>query len=361
MKMKKIFFTLIVTLLLISCKKETSSPNNTTSNTNVIHTDTTKTSSEVSIAGFDCAGVIISGILTKNKVVTNVTATISYSGGNGKSYSTKSHASTGVTGLIATLQEGNLSNGIGKLIYTISGTPTTAGTTNFAIAFGGKSCAINFNVEDVSNTIGKLGPNITDIDGNLYKTVYIGTQQWMAENLKVSKYSDGSTISNITNENSWYYDTTGAWSYYKNNEDNNAKYGKLYNWYAVSQSTNGNKNLCPTGWHVPSDAEWTVLTNYLGGESLAGGKMKEAGLLSWKSPNTSATNISLFSALPGGERADWGAWGAEYLIGKTGSWWSSTESSGGSPWFRYLHSYDGEVGRSTEYKYFGFSIRCLKD
>ena len=357
--MKKIFFTLIVTILLISCKKETSSPDNKSSNTNVIKTDTTKTSSEVSISGFDCAGVVISGILTKNKVVTNVTATISYSGGNGKSYSTKSHASTGVTGLIATLQEGNLSNGIGKLIYTISGTPTTAGTANFAIAFGGKSCAINFNVEDVSNTIGKLGPNITDIDGNLYKTVYIGTQHWMAENLKVSKYSDGTTIQNETDNSQWTYSNSGAWSYYNNNEFNNKKYGKLYNWYTISKITNGDKNVCPTGWHVPTDAEWDVLTVYLGGKGVAGGKMKESGTSNWSSPNYLASNTSLFTALPGGFRNIYGVFGE---IGNGGAWWSSTENGTMDAWNRNL-SYvsGGTLGRNYGPFETGFSIRCLKD
>ena len=119
---------------------------------------------------------------------------------------------------------------------------------------------------------GKIGPKIKDIEGNLYKTVTIGTQQWMAENLKVSKYIDGTTIPNITDNTQWENNTTGAWSYYNNDAANNTKYGKLYNWYAVSKTTNDNKNVCPTGWYVPTDAEWTVLTDYLGGTTVAGGK-----------------------------------------------------------------------------------------
>jgi uncharacterized protein (TIGR02145 family) len=163
---------------------------------------------------------------------------------------------------------------------------------------------------------------ITDAEGNSYKTVYIGTQQWMAENLKVTKYSDGSTIPNITDDTQWQNNTTGAWAYYNNDAANNPKYGKLYNWYAVSKTTNGNKNVCPTGWHVPTDAEWTVLTDYLGGASVAGGKMKEVGSTNWLYPNTEATNISLFTGLPGGYRGYGGSYNG---IGYYGDWWSSSE------------------------------------
>ncbi len=205
---------------------------------------------------------------------------------------------------------------------------------------------------------GKPGPNITDAAGNSYKTVTIGTQQWMAENLKVSKYSDGTTIPNITDNKQWRNNTTGAWAYYNNDAANNAKYGKLYNWYAVSKTTNGNKNVCPTGWHVPTDAEWTVLRDYLGGESFAGGKMKEVGTTNWNSPNTDATNTSLFTGLPGGYRAGYGVY--DY-IGAKGYWWSSTEGSTGYAWGRDLVNYSGIVFINSLLKEYGFSVRCLRD
>ena len=131
-----------------------------------------------------------------------------------------------------------------------------------------------------------------------------------------SKYNDGTIIPNIADDVQWWKLTTGAWSYYKNDAANNAKYGKLYNWYAVSPTTNGNKNVCPTGGHVPTDAEWTVLTDYLGGASVAGGKMKEVGITSWNSPNTDATNTSLFTGLPGGYRISDGNFN---LIGYNGT------------------------------------------
>lgn len=352
--MKKLFFAFALTSALFSCKKETSTPNNSGNNT----TDTTKTSNDVSISGFDCTGVKIAGSLTKDKAASNVTATLTYTGGNGKTYLTKSHISTGVTGLSATLLAGTLANGEGTLVYTISGTPTTSGNANFAIALGGKSCTITLTVDDVAQTIGKPGPNITDSEGNSYKTVTIGTQQWMAENLKVTKYNDGTNIPNIVDNTQWSNLTTGAWAYYNNDAANNAKYGKLYNWYAVSPSTNGNKNVCPTGWHVPTDAEWTVLTDYLGGESVAGGKMKEAGTTNWISPNTDATNTSLFTGLPGGGRSDGGNYNA---IGYAGSWWSSPENNRGTAWYRNLANSIGSAYRNVNDKDYGYSVRCLRD
>ena len=207
---------------------------------------------------------------------------------------------------------------------------------------------------------GKPGPNITDAQNNTYKTVTIGTQQWMAENLKVSKYSDGTDILNEPDNAKWSQLTTGAWAYYGNDATNNAKYGKLYNWYALNKTANGNKNVCPTGWHVPTDAEWTVLTDYLGGAIVAGGKMKEMGTTSWSPPNTDATNSSLFSALPGGYRSDDGNY---YGIGGNGYWWSSSENATyvDRAWYRYLNSGNGNAASYISYKKGGFSVRCLRD
>jgi uncharacterized protein (TIGR02145 family) len=181
----------------------------------------------------------------------------------------------------------------------------------------------------------------------------------MAENLKVSKYSDGTAIPNITDNTQWSQLSTGAWCNYNNDVANNAKYGKLYNWYAVSKISNGNKNVCPTGWHVPADAEWTVLTEYLGGDSVAaGGKMKEVGTTSWNSPNTDATNTSLFSALPGGLRYNSG----NYLnIGNDGYWWSSTEGNTSHAWLRTLYDGNGSAGSGNLHKIVGLSVRCLRD
>jgi uncharacterized protein (TIGR02145 family) len=214
-------------------------------------------------------------------------------------------------------------------------------------------------IVSIGKPIGKIGSGVTDLEGNKYKTVIIGTQEWMGENLKVIKYSDGTTLPNVTDNKEWSELSTGAWSYYNNDASNNAKFGKLYNWYAVSPTTNGDKNVCPTGWHVPKNSEWNVLIDYLGGINNSGGKMKEVGITSWNSPNTDATNISLFSALPDGSRFFGN--GSFSSFGSFGHWWSSTEGSFGIGMACTLYSYSGIAGTLGNYMRSGFSVRCLKD
>jgi uncharacterized protein (TIGR02145 family) len=354
--MKKLFFAFALTSVLFSCQKET-----TTQNSNA---------NDVSISSFDCSGVKITGTLKKGEVASGVSATLIYTGGNAKTFLAKSYTSTGVTGLTASLLAGTLANGEGTLQFLISGTPAIAGTATFSIVFGGKTCAISLTVEDITqssginftsigNPVGSFQNNIADVDGNSYKTVKIGDQTWMAENLKVSKYSDGTSIPNVTDNTQWSNLTTGAWAYNNNDAANNAKYGKLYNWYAVSPTSNGNKNVCPTGWHVPTDAEWSVLTDYLGGNNTdVGGKMKEVGTTNWKSPNNIASNTSLFTGLPGGERKSNGSF---YGIGIVGYWWSFTENNTNDVWYRDLYFSEGYVYRNSKDKGIGNSVRCLRD
>ena len=196
--------------------------------------------------------------------------------------------------------------------------------------------------------------SITDIDGNTYKTVTIGTQTWMAENLKVTKYNDGIAIPNVTDNTAWRELTTGALCDYDNIPSNSETYGKLYNWHAVNTG-----KLCPTGWHVPSDAEWTELTDYLGGTSVAGGKLKETGFTHWASPNTGATNETGFTALPGGGRLDNGV--TFSLIGFYGYWWSATELGATYAWGRSMYYGDSNVYSYDVDKGVGFSVRCVRD
>jgi len=216
----------------------------------------------------------------------------------------------------------------------------------------------NIDITSVGSPIGKFSECIKDVDGNTYKTVSIGNQIWMAENLKTSKYNDGTALPNIMDANKIILDTIGAWSVYNNDMDNNSRYGKLYNWFAINSITNGNKNLCPTGWHVPSDAEWAILTDYLGGENVAGSKMKEVGTNNWKSPNMFASNTSLFTALPGGGRNIDGS----YLsVGTHGYWWSSTHHFTFNAMSFSLNVYVGVANRSLKDKQVSMSVRCLKD
>jgi len=194
-------------------------------------------------------------------------------------------------------------------------------------------------------------PTVTDHDGNVYNTVKIGTQVWMAENLKTTKYNDNTAIPLVTDYSEWRSLTTPAYCWYDNDISNKTTYGALYNWYTVNTG-----KLCPTGWHVPSDEEWTILTNYLG--SMAGGRMRETGTTHWNSPNTDATNDSKFTALPGGDRSNNGTFGS---IGFDGYWWSATESNAAYAWDRLMDFYVSNVSRYDVNKEVGFSVRCVSD
>ena len=311
-----------------------------------------------SIQSIDCDAATKNGTLTENSAASGVNSVIAYTGGNGGTYDGQTILSSGVSGLTATLASGSFAKGSGNLIYDISGTPIASGTASFVVNIGGKTCTFLMIIDPVFAPTSGYGTDIYDIDHHTIKTVYIGTQQWMAENLTVTRYNDGTTITNITDNAQWQSNISGAWAYYNNEEYNNAKYGKLYNWYAVSPTTNGNKNVCPTGWHVPSDAEWTVLTVYLGGGSVAGSKMKEVGNTGWFTGNSDATNTSLFTAVPGGYRYNNGNYNS---IGSFGNWWSSTDEDTGYAWYRNLDYGGGNAFRNSNNKSFGLSVRCLRD
>lgn len=195
---------------------------------------------------------------------------------------------------------------------------------------------------------------VTDYDGNIYQTVTIGTQVWMAENLKTTHYRNGTAIPNVTDSTAWSNLTTGAYCDFDNILSNSTTYGRLYNWYAVSNTN----NIAPAGWHVASDSDWTTLTTYLGGQSVAGGKLKEAGFAHWLIPNTGATNETDFTALPGGYRTIAGNFNA---MGGSANWWSSTEYDATNAWYRYLFFAGADVGRSEDSKRYGISVRCVKD
>ena len=229
----------------------------------------------------------------------------------------------------------------------------TNSTTNSS---NGVTCVENPNINftSIGTPVGKFSDCIKDIDGNVYKTVTIGTQTWMAENLKVSKYNDGTSIKNIIDNTLWNNDTSGAWAYYNNDAANNAKYGKLYNWYAVSKTTNGNKNVCPTGWHVPTDAEWSNLIDFLGGEKVACGKMKAVGISNWKG----STNSSLFTGLPSARRSLDGTF---RFIDTVCVWLSSSESSLNDCLVRFINSGVDNVYRDNGSKNNGASVRCIRD
>lgn len=193
---------------------------------------------------------------------------------------------------------------------------------------------------------------ISDVDGNQYRTVKIGSQEWMAENLRTSKYRNGEVILHITNDTTWSNLASGAYCWFDNDSATYENpYGKLYNWYTIDDG----RGLCPSGWHIPSDLEYLNLFNFLGGQNVAGGKMKETAY--WDSPNTGATNESGFTGLPGGLRNVNGAFSNN---GDAGSWWSSwddeSEARSLSLDFHSIIAY-----LEISYKKIGFSVRCLRD
>jgi uncharacterized protein (TIGR02145 family) len=196
----------------------------------------------------------------------------------------------------------------------------------------------------------------TTATGTFYPSVTICCQTWMSKNLDVTTYRNGDPIPQVTGKPEWRALTTGAWCYYNNDPAMGAIYGKLYNWYAV----NDPRGLAPTGWHIPIDFEWIMLTKCLDGEAVAGASMKESGTAHWIPTNTGATNRSGFTALPAGYRNIGGTF---YRIGNGGNFWSATltESRPAFSWFRAL-GYDNNICRKTNNNMQdGYSVRCVKD
>jgi len=196
----------------------------------------------------------------------------------------------------------------------------------------------------------------TDYDGNIYHPINIGTQIWMQENLKATHYSNGDAITTADGSVNWAGITTGLYCIYNDDPNNASVYGNLYNWYAVADT----RNICPSGWHVPTDSEWEVLGTFLGGDNVAAGKMKEIGSTHWMGLNAGADNSSGFTALPGGRRFNSSPTYGN--LGFDGFWWSSSEYDATISWSRDIYTTNASLGRTNIYnKSWGLSIRCLKN
>jgi uncharacterized protein (TIGR02145 family) len=260
-----------------------------------------------------------------------------------------------------TTANNSTTNGSGTGSFTSNLTSLTASTTYYVRAYATNSAGTAYGNElsftttaGGSGIVSNPGAGVT-FDGYTYASIVLGNgQEWMAENLRTTTYANGDPIPNVTDDNQWSGLTSGAWAHYNNDSQYENPYGKLYNWYTVADP----RNVCPTGWHVPTDAEYTLLTDYLGGESVAGGKMKSTGTQYWLSPNTGANNESGFSGLPGGSRNYNGSFDT---IGYYGHWWSSTEDNAVAAWYRYLDYGISSVTRANSFKLVGFSVRCLRD
>ncbi len=231
-------------------------------------------------------------------------------------------------------------------------------TSNPEFVKVGESTAVNVFVNGTQvGSLEACSPEysvLSDIDGNDYLSVLIGSQWWMSENLRVSHFNDGTLIPNVTDDEEWIALNIPAWCNYENIQVNENVYGKMYNWFAVNNA----RGLCPIGWHEPSDEEFNTLVDLLGGGAIAGGKLKLPGSQYWVNPNTDATNESGFSALPGGSRN--ASNGAFATIGTRGNFWSSTESAE-TAWTRILANNSAIVSRLNYSKLLGLSVRCIKD
>ena len=282
--------------------------------------------------------------------ISNITGTTATSGGYITSDGGETITKRGVclsTGQAPTIYNSKTLDGTGTGNFTSNLAGLSANTIYFVRAY-----ATNSKGTGYGSTLSFTTLNIViDIDGHVYDTVTIGTQVWITENLKVIHYCNGDPIPNITDDQQWNHLTTGAYCDYDNTPGSSLTYGKLYNFYAVIDS----RKLCPTGWHVPSDADWSILTAYLGGESVAGDKLKACCMNGWYGPNT-ANNETGFTALGGGFRCDYCTYNEFNDIDWNGYWWSST-------WYKYrsMNWHGSGVSNGSESPGKGFSVRCLKD
>jgi uncharacterized protein (TIGR02145 family) len=286
--------------------------------------------------------------------ITSITNTTAISGGNiisdgGSTIAVRGVCwSTSQNPTIALTTKTTNGTGTGNFISNLAS--LSPNTMYYVRAYATNSIGTAYGTE-VSFTTAPT--TLTDVDGNVYNTVTIGNQVWMKENLKVTKYRDGTIIPTGYDNTTWQNTTSGAYAIYNNDAANNVTYGKLYNWYAVVNP----RELCPAGWHVPYDSEWQTLITFLGGYSVAGGKMKKNGTQNWSSPNTNATNESGFTGLGAGYRSNVGTF---TNIGLYGVWWHY--STWINPNYFYLRNDSGNAFISNNLnKGNGLSVRCIRD
>ena len=288
---------------------------------------------------------------------TNITATTATSGGNVTSDGGATVTARGVcwnTSSNPTLSNSHTTDGSGTGTFVSDITELTANTLYYVRAYATNNVGTAYGNEITFTTLFESCPGIPTVlyEGQTYNTVLIGDQCWLKENLNVgTMIPEYQSQTNNSQVEKYCYDNDPA---------NCTEYGGLYQWYETMQYifTPGTQGICPDGWHIPTDGEWTVLTDFLGGTIVAGGKMKETGTLHWMPPNTGATNSSGFTALPGGWRGNTGGFG--YLT-LSGSFWSSSQYSGADYWYRILNHNNETVFVDYHPGSNGYSVRCLKD
>lgn len=330
MNFQKVFlnFVLLSLLVVSSCKKD--EPEQIVDNSAKIPTVTTSSISEIMQTTAVCGGEII------NDGGYTVTA-------RGVCWSTNQNP---------TISDNKTSDGSGAGIFTSSMTGLRANTTYYIRAYATNSYGTGYGSSFVFTTLDIL----VDVDGNEYAIVKIGDQIWMAENLKTTRYNNGTSIPLVTDASSWGNLSTAAYCWYDNNEVYYGDtYGALYNFYTVAES-----NLCPMGWHVATKTEWEEFITYVGGASVAGGVLKETGYSHWNMPNTGATDEYGFSVLPGGYRHYTGSFAG---IGTTASFWTSDPASSDRAYEIGFANDNASVSGDAngEFMKHGYSVRCIKN
>lgn len=272
-----------------------------------------------------------------------------------------------------TIDDETVVSGSGSGIFTSILPGLDGGTIYYARAYANKNKK-GIIIPTYGNEVSFTTPEpiygtVTDIDGNTYTTIEIGTQVWMMENLKTTTYRDGTIIPNVTDEVEWTGLSSGAYCNYGNYEANVATYGRLYNWYAIDDA----HNIAPEGWHVPTEDEYKILMNYIGGPNVTGIKLKEAGNVHWVNQpwygNVGGDNSSGFTALPGGCRNMWGGSGSSFNYkNDRGNWWTASELGADNAQYMYLQSSSAWIwgiwyntGMNDRDKRSGHSVRCVKD
>lgn len=287
--------------------------------------------------------------------VTGITTTSAITGGNVISDGGADIVSRGVcwnTSGSPTIANQKTTNGTGTGSFNSSLTLLIPKTYYYLRAYATNSAGTGYGNELSFSTSDITTGSVSDIDGNTYKTVVIGTQTWMSENLKTTRYNDNTSIPLVTENAAWKSLISPAYCWYNNDASTyKSDYGALYNWYTAATG-----KLCPSGWRVPTDGQWSTLSTYLGGEDVAGDKMKETGTAHWTRYNGGVTNESGFTALPGGGRVN----GTFDFLGRAGAWWSATEYDVSNAWCRELDDDVVELLRGKIVKSQGYSVRCIK-
>ncbi|MDP4208352.1 MAG: fibrobacter succinogenes major paralogous domain-containing protein [Bacteroidota bacterium] len=257
------------------------------------------------------------------------------------------------TNQLPTIADNKTVDGVGIGSFSSSITGLSQNTSYYVRSYASNDAGTTYG-NQVTFKTADASAVVTDYDGNVYNIVTIGTQVWMAENLRTTHYRDGSPIAKVIDNISWGTLKTGAYCNYKNDTTVSAIYGRLYNFYAVVDT----RNLCPTGWHIPTTDEWKTLFTFLGGDTIAGKKLKEPETIHWKAPNLGATNESGFSALPGGFRDHAGSFNdLQYY----GYWWTSSQFDSTYGWYQYLGYSYYYLGTNINGKEMAYSVRCVKD